>query len=222
MLKKFYLLVLTLVSIFSGSLTAASLAKKTIMIDPAGHAKDTGRKLSQSYERAQTYAQAEELKTILENRYNAHVIITRAPGEEIVPLQNASFANRLNVDLFVRLHMYKKKTEKPKISVHRLVFDPISDYTKQHASQLSFIPVSQAHCKNITTTKDYAKKIFAGISEPTNQKLFDSALAPALPIKPLVGIIAPAIVLELGIHDDLQWRLSTEPIAQSIASALLP
>ena len=53
----------------------------TIMIDPAGHAKNTGRKLSDGYERAETLKFAEALKVTLEELYKAKALLTRAPGE---------------------------------------------------------------------------------------------------------------------------------------------
>ncbi len=191
-----------------------------IMIDPAGHAKDTGRKLSQSYERAETYACAEALKTALEARYNTQVVLSRTPGKEIVPLQHASFANRFNVDLFIRLQFYKKNTEKPKIYIHHLVYDPLIDFIQRTPGQYTFIPVQQAHFQNIEFTENIAKTIQSHLSQTHHQKLFDCHTIMGLPIKPLIGIIAPAIMFDIGIHDDQQWQLLIDPIVESLASVI--
>lgn len=193
----------------------------TIMIDPAGHAKHTGRQLHQGYERAETYKCAEALKSALEQRFdNVRVILTRAPGDEIVPLQNASFANRLNVDFFVRLNFYKEDTQKPQISLYHLVFDPIVDGAKRMSDSTNFIPIHQAHYANIHQSTTIATKMKYQLSQPDYLKLFDVQGVNGLPIKPLVGIQAPALTIEIGLLSDDQWNITVEPLIASFAIVL--
>ena len=84
----------------------------TIMIDPAGDAQHTGRIIEDVFERAVTLSIAKALETALHNTLNCTVILTRAPGEIVSPLQNANFSNRLLVDLFINLNCYQAPNEK--------------------------------------------------------------------------------------------------------------
>jgi len=191
-----------------------------IMIDPAGHAKDPGRRLHQNYERAQTFQCAQALKAALEQQSNSRVLLTRSPGDEIVPLQNASFANRMDAQLLVRLSFYKEEAEKPKLYLYNLVYDPVIDFAQRTRDPLSFIPVHQAHYKNIQTTTNYGQKMHQLLTLGGYQKQFDCMPIKGLPIKGLVGIQAPAILIEIGLTDDTQWNLFIEPISKAIAAVL--
>ena len=128
---------------------------KLIMLDPAGHAKDTGRQLNHGYERAETYKCAETIKRGLERLDDVRVILSRTPGEELVPLQNASFANRFNADLVIRLSFYKENTDKAKINLYYLQIDTLDD--KGESTTSPFTPINQAHLDNIQTSIQLAK-----------------------------------------------------------------
>ena len=188
----------------------------TIMLDPAGHAKNTGRKLTNGFERAETLKLAESLSAILEERYKLKVVFTRSPGEEIVPLQNASFANRLDIDFFLSLHIYKEESAKPKIFAYHLVFNPIADFAKRIIDPLSFIPVYQAHFMSINRTVFAGTMIKSTLNRPDYQKQFDFYGLYGIPLKPLVGMSVPALLLEIGINEDDKWQTLVEPIIESL------
>lgn len=189
----------------------------TIMLDPAGHARNTGRRLVNSFERAETLKLAESLRAMLESRYNLKVILTRSPGEEIVPLQNASFANRLSVDFFLSLHIYKEESVKPRLYAYHLVYNPVADFAQRMLEPLAFIPIHQAHFANIHKTTLAGKMMKSKLIQAENQKLFDFHGLFGVPIKPLVGITAPALLLEIGINDDEKWQNLIEPIVDSLS-----
>ena len=72
--------------------------------------KDAGRIVNDSFERGLTLQFAQELKKELElNFNNIRVVLTRIPGETLESLQNANFANRLNVDFYLSIHFYSEK-----------------------------------------------------------------------------------------------------------------
>ena len=125
----------------------------TIMIDPAGDAKHTGRLIVDTLERGISLQCAEQLKSKLTGLYkNIRVILTRVPGETIQPLQNASFANRLNVDLYVSLYFYHESQTPAHITLYHYVENPITDFWhKSHP--LLFYPLDQAHLLSITKTQ---------------------------------------------------------------------
>jgi len=190
-----------------------------IMINPAGDSKVVGRRLADGYERAETFKFAERLQqSIQSNLSDIKVVLTRAPGEEIVPLQNASFANRLNVDLFLSIHIYHDEDlEKPKVSLIQLIFNKLSDFTRRSDGNSSvFVPVAKAHQKNIYRTKDIVNSMHSMLSRSDYQKIIDLDEVLNIPFKPLIGITAPAIGIEIGLKNDSQWELCIEPIMESL------
>jgi N-acetylmuramoyl-L-alanine amidase len=215
-MKKLYLLICIFLGI--GPLKASPLL---VMIDPAGHSKDTGRKLHQGYERAETYQWAEALKKGLESQLSyVRVILTRAPGDEIVDLQNASFANRRKVNLFIRLQLYPEASEKPQLHLYYHLMDPLIDGIKKTTEPFLFIPIHQAHFAALGTSKYYATQLQSFFSAPSIIKQLDCHATLGLPLKPLTGIQAPALLLELGVHHDHDWSLALEYLVQGIASLL--
>jgi len=211
----------TLLTCVFALLTGIHLDATLIMIDPAGHAKQTGRRLWNSYERAETYQCAQALKAELEQRFvNVRVQLTRTPGDEVVPLQNASFANRLAADCFLRINFYKEQAEKSHMYLYHLMYDPIIDNAKRSVNPYSFIPIYQAHYQSIDTSLLIAQTIKDSCEQRIDQKLFELHTVYGLPLKPLVGIVAPAIILEMGLKTDAQWKSLITPLADSIGSAL--
>ena len=77
----------------------------SIMLDPAGDAKHTGRQIDDNLERGISLQFTEKLKQTLEKQHpEIHVVLSRFPGETIYHLQNANFANRLEVDFYLSIH----------------------------------------------------------------------------------------------------------------------
>src|SRR5579872_3367872 len=100
--RKNYLLFILLIC---AQIYPADHRKVTIMLDPAGDARETGRIIEDSLERAVTIQFAQQLRDVLTSQLpNSTVIITRTPGEELQPLQQANFANRLPVDLYLNIN----------------------------------------------------------------------------------------------------------------------
>lgn len=211
-------------SFFSGILFIFLLqtvfADKSVvmMINPAGHAKNVGRKLIfGEYERTVSYDFAEKLQQALKDKYGVRTVLTRFVGEEIVdPLQNASFANRLGVDFYLSLHFYGEESVKPKIFIYSLVYNPMMDLARRTFDLPFFIPVHQAHFGNIYRSKDLSKKMKEILTLPQYQKLFDCYGPFGIPIKPLCGILAPAITIEIGLHQESAIKTLIEPIVESL------
>jgi N-acetylmuramoyl-L-alanine amidase len=211
----FYLIIILFLGI------SLPLMPYTIMLDPAGHAQQTGRKLLSGFERAETFKCAEALKDSLEKYTSAtRVILTRAPGEVLVPLQNASFANRLNVDFFASIHCVKADNEKPHITVYYQEIDPLIDNAQHTEKPHAFTPLHHAHFNSIHRSSDSAKALKKILSSAEYQKDFDCYGAYGLPLKSLMGITAPAIVIEIGLCSDDQWKFFIEPLTQGLSSTL--
>ena len=193
-------------------------AKKVVMINPAGHAGEPGRSLS-GFERAATFRFVQELQSAFERGYDFRVVLTRVPGEKIVDFQNASFANRLNVDLFVSVHLFKLDSVRPKVYVYQHVADPVGDFSSRSFSALKMVSVLQSHQVSIFKTKNIGQHLAENFSSSDNQKLFDFGGFYGIPLKPLCGVVAPAILIEVGVNQDDDWHVVLDAIVQGIGGA---
>lgn len=189
-----------------------------VMINPAGHAKNVGRKLPfGDYERSVTFEFAKTLQKELQEKYGVRVILTRFIGEEILdPLQNTSFANRLSVDFYLSLHFYANDQAKPKMFMYHLVYNPLIDLAHRIFDPLSFVLLNEAHYKNINRTIFLGEQMKNVLTKTENQKRFDFYGLFGIPIRPLVGLVAPSITIEIGIRDEYQWKSLIDPIVDSL------
>jgi len=197
----------------------SSLSSKNlpiVLLDPAGHAKEPGRMIVEGYERSETLKFALQLKKSLENKYGVRAVVSRTPGEEILPLQIPSFANRIGSQFFLRINMYRQDSEKPQIFLYHLTFDPFGDCSKKNSDDLQLTHLDQAHTKNILTTKKFGSKIYEYLNQDQFKKYFDCSPLIGIPTKHLSGIIAPAILLEIGICRENKWESMVEHISESL------
>ena len=184
------------------------------MINPAGDTKDAGRTLNDSFERGITLQFSQELKKKLETEYpDIRVILTRMPGETLEPLQNANFANRLDIDFYLSIHFYKESNPKPELTLYHYL---IETYYVQTFPNLHFYSFDNAFLININKTINYGNqfKKLLDSSFYKNKFCFNGFLG--IPFKPLIGIKAPALALEIGLKNSSDWHNYLEPIKESI------
>ena len=199
------------------SLTARSMKNSyTIMLDPAGDARHTGRIIGTSFERALTFQIAQALQQTLQKTFPCNVIITRSPGETVHQRQSANFANRLPIDLYISLHCYHAPQEKHTIALYLLSRSPLS---VPSSAPITMTPFSHAHWQSFDTTKKYATRMHT-ILEATYAHQFQLPPVIALPFTPLFGIQAPAIGIEINCVSLDNGTLYVEPLAKTILSTL--
>jgi N-acetylmuramoyl-L-alanine amidase len=201
--------------IFSSASTAQTSQKSfTIMIEPAGDAKHAGRAIDDCFERGITLQFAERIKKLVEAEYpHIRVILSRFAGESLEHLQNANFANRLNVGLYLSIHFFVETEEKPVLHLYHFVYNQITDYWSGNDS-LEFIPYDKAHQKNIVQTKKYADLFYEALK--IFNKQFEARKPIGFPFKPLIGIQAPALAFEASLKTKDDWLLYLNPIAHGI------
>jgi N-acetylmuramoyl-L-alanine amidase len=186
----------------------------SLMLDPAGDAKHVGRTLEDSFERGTTLQCAQALKQALEKEESAvRVTLTRLPGEIVEPLQNAHFANRLDVDCYISIHVYQ--TEDPKPHLH-LYYVSYGDDFVSKTFDVHFYPYDKVHTLALPTTKKWVSMMHATLNADIYTKQFQLHPPCALPFKPLLGIKAPAIAVEIGLKKSNDWRYCIDALAQSI------
>ena len=187
----------------------------TIMIDPSGDAKHTGRVIHDTFERGITLQCAELLKKEL-NKALPHVriVLTRVPGETIQPLQNASFANRLQVDFYLSICFYPDFDIPNSIAIYQYLTQP-TDYWHNHIP-LHFYHIDQAHLININATSEIGKKFLNTLQNKSINSFFLVKGLFAIPFKPLIGIKAPALALEVGLAQKNDFNQIIKPIIACI------
>ncbi len=187
-----------------------------VMIDPPGHAGKVCRKLIGEYERGEAYKFAEAIKKTLQEGCSVRPIISRSLGEEVLDLQIASFSNRLGSDFFLRIHLYRDDSAKPKIFIYHHVADPVGDFARRSFNPLEFIPVERAHLRNIYRSRAYAEKIKKELDQEQYKRYLECYGVYGIPLRQMIGIIAPAVLIEVGICEDDKWRGLVQPITESL------
>jgi N-acetylmuramoyl-L-alanine amidase len=188
----------------------------TIMIDPAGDAKHTGRLIQDTLERGISLQCAEQLKTTLIQKFkNMRVILTRVPGETIQPLQHASFANRLGVDLYISLYFYHEPETPAHVTLYHYVENNTVDFWHKPIN-LCFYQVNQAHLLNLKITQTWGKMILEVLQDKKCSKFFKARGFFGIPFTPLVGIKSPAIAIEVGLKNKQDWQKIIDPIVIAI------
>ena len=163
----------------------------TVMLSPTGQTQDPGRKLLDGFERGATRQLAETLKRNLEDQIDTRIILTHNAGETINQEQKASFANRLNIDLYISLTIYNDDA----LDIHPYfykneLFSPSVD------NRLTFYPIKKAYLKSAKKIESLIqKKLF-----PHKYHSMFKIIKPiGLPLKSLEGITAPAFEFEISI-----------------------
>ncbi len=188
-----------------------------IMINPAGDPRTPGREIDDTFERALTMQCAQALKNYLEKKVpKIRVVITRRPGEAVEPLQNATFSNRLGTDLYINLNFFKQNKKAPEIFIYTLMFDPVTDFVEKKGSELSLLPYDQSYKVSLNKTKEIAQSMFKSFTQAAQRVSLVSHKPISLPSKPLLGITAPAISIEIGIHSKSSWKELVPVIGQAI------
>jgi len=189
------------------SLSAKS-KRYTIMLSPNGHTHDTGRSLTDGFERGATRQLAEAIKKELEKTSSMRVILTHNAGEHITQEQKANFANRLNIDLYIALTIFNY--DALSISSYYYKLEPFSPTI---SDRLAFYPAEQAYLKEAKKTETIAKRNLIPAQYQTTFTVFKPV---GLPIKLLEGILAPAFTFEISIKKTADILLYVEPLAAAI------
>ena len=220
-MRKLWFLI-TLLLFLSHQLTANSLLSEktsqpiTVMLDPAGDAKHTGRVIDDNFERGITLQFTEQLKSLLELRNkNLRVILTRFPGETLEPLQNASFANRLNTNFYISVQFYQERSERSNLYLYHYLTKP-TDAWQKHIEALHFYTYDKAHLPNVIKSKTLGTMIASTLKKKRYKTFFNYKGLFGIPFKPLAGITSSAIAIEVGLISKNDWENFILPLANAI------
>ena len=190
----------------------------TIILDPAGDARHAGRSIGDVFERGLTLQIAEKLKEFIEERVShVKVLITRMPGDTVYELQNASLSNRMHADLFINLNCYHTQETKPTLYLYQFSYG--NDFV-QYQQGLALQSYDQACCINKQVTDSIMQSFKTILSEKKYQSLFTVAIPCSIPLKPLIGVIAPAVSLEMGLKSKELWHCYCEPLVNAVIKVI--
>lgn len=187
------------------------------MINPAGDTRNPGRIIDDTFERALTMQCAQALKKYLEKKVSkTRVVIARRPGEAVEPLQNATFSNRLETDLYIHLNFFKQDKKVPELFIYSLIFDPATDFVEKKGLELTLLPYDQSYKVSLQKTKELATSLYNSFTKAAQRVSLISHTPISLPSRPLLGITAPAVTIEIGISDKSAWKELVPVIGQAI------
>jgi hypothetical protein len=217
-IKYYSFLIFVVAVMYAVPIREKHLRQRIVVLDPAGDAKRTGRRIGDSFERGLTLQAAEKIKEIIESRSpSIKVIITRMPGDNVYDLQNASLANRIGADLFMSLNFYHTQETKPTLFLYQF------SYGNEFAScqqGLALNSYDQAYRINKERTDIICQLFKKELSQQAYHSLCFVAGPYSLPVKPLIGIVAPSIACEVGLKGKELWQHYSEPLAQAIIAVV--
>lgn len=184
---------------------ATLFSQYTIMLDPYGDAQHTGRIIDNTFERGLTLQCAEYLKKELNQQFpQIRVILSRIPGEIVEPLQNASFANKLQVDLYLSICFYQTNTIPCPVHFYYYKVSPTDD---MHIAQsLHWYNVHTVYLAHLSQTKKIAATFFNTLHHSEFAQVCCAHQPQGIPIIQLKGINAPALLVEMGLCNKDEWK----------------
>lgn len=184
----------------------------TIMINPAGDAEHKGRIIDDAFERSITLALAHALQNQIEQHIpGARVVLTRTGTEVVRPHAHANFANRLGADLFLSIHCYQETQTRPQLAIYTFSY---GDQNSMRLPHLAFYPFDQAYLLNQDITQKYAQALRTSLQNQS--KVYAVSDVYKIPFKPLMGVKAPAIGIEIGLKNKQAWQSFVLPLVEAV------
>lgn len=195
----------------------------TIMLDPTGDAKNSGRLIDDTFERGLTLPFTQQLKKRLEQEHkNVRFVLTRFPGETLEPLQNAIFSNTLGADFYITFLFFKQKSGPSTIFLYHLLHNPVTDFwnnnnwNKQKTKDPKLYPYNKAYLFNIHSSQSYGTMMHKELTSLAPIHHFNNKGLLGAPLSSLTGITCPSIALEIGLQEKNDWKRFIEPTAQAL------
>lgn len=210
-----YIVAITLLA-QSCALAGVKYPKKTftLMINPAGNLQSTERLINNTFERSIALHAAEALKQELENSCpSISVILTRTPGHKTNIIHNAHFANSLNVNLFLSLHFYQETETKPHLYIYRFSYN--NELTIK-PSDFTFYRYDQSYFFNATSSAAAARILTQTWIQCPHERQFTTHSVTGFPCTSLIGVISPALALDIGIKNQTDWQQYIQPLVEGI------
>ena len=217
-MRKYFFLLYVLQVLYVLPLYETYQTQRLVILDPSGDVKRTGRNIGDNFERGLTLQCAERIKEYIEQHAPyIKVIITRMPGDTVYDLQNASLSNRLQANLLVNLNFYHSQETKPTLFLYQFSYGNDFACCNQGLMLRSY---DEAYTIHKPLTDEIVQLFKTSLSQHMYQSMFTIAGVYHLPIKPLIGVVAPSVCIEMGLKNKESWINYVEPLARSVIGAL--
>jgi N-acetylmuramoyl-L-alanine amidase len=213
----------------------ATGAVRTIVIDPGhGGEEDGARGAKGTLEKAVTLAAARRLKSVLETRLGARVLLTR-DDDRVVPLdERAAFANNNKADLFISLHANASlRRTAAGAEVFYLTLDRADEEARRIAEsegvampvfgggsrEIDVILWEMAQAQHLTRSAEFARLVETHLrgAVPVSPRAIQQA-----PFRVLVGANMPAVLVEMGYisNPEQESSMAAAPFQARFAQAM--
>jgi hypothetical protein len=188
-----------------------SSAHFVLIIDPS----DSPRKLAASFAKGATLQCAEALQKKIEDMFSIQTSITRSPGSKSTHENHAQMSNRLGAQLYVHISFFQELEVKPRLCIY--YYANGSEPTQLVSGKQKFCSYECAHYGAHHHTITLANK-FYNIIASSASSLYRVMAPLGIPCAPLIGITAPALMIEIGLHTAHTWQDCVEPLAQALGT----
>lgn len=187
-----------------------------LILEATGDAVTPGRTIFNNFENSVSYTLARQIKEQLDALYfRTKIMLNRTPTEILAPFQNAQFANKLNADLYLSIHCYQQNHGQPTITLYQYSYREPSVVKKD---SLGFYAYDQIYLCNESQTNNWAQELKKLLTE---QNLIDARGPYKLPFKPLMGINASALSIEIGVTADTNLEHIMQILSHAIQQFIL-
>ena len=188
---------------------------RTVIINPAGDSKRTGRIIGHEFERTLTLDAALSMVESL-RRSPMNVLLTRTFGETVDSLHVMHMVNQRPTDLFIDLRCYETTQRVPEISVYYYAAQPETDFWQKKSPQLALVPINRTYLKHVALSRSYATAVSSHLAQVLGAHAIVHA-PQGLPLTPLVGITQPSIVIECGVVKKEDFVALSQELSNFIA-----
>ncbi len=147
------------------------------------------------------------------------VIILGQTEKEYDQTKLISQANRLNPHFILSLNLFQTES-RPQLFIYHVLLSKEPPVWKKSTS-LFFVPYEQAYIKHAHKSTFIGQNIYASLSMQ-KKEAYELKTFLGIPYKPLMGLLPPALGIELGSTNAKSWELTipslTEALSQTINS----
>lgn len=204
--------------IYLSTIVFADVACSIVVLNPFGDARTLGRSTAIGYERTVTALLCNGIKKrIAELNKNITVIVTHTIHDTLQPLQEITTANLLAPDLYLHICCCPAMDQRESVALYACSLDtwdePLSSTNREWRNYNS------VHRCYTDKTGAVARRITDVLTQNSKNKVAISG-PHALPCKPLIGIDAPACMVECAILNTFSVDLYAQLLADAIAASI--
>ena len=145
------------------------------------------------------------------------VIILGQTEKEYDQTKLISQANRLNPDLIISLNLFQTQT-RPQLFMYHVLLSK-EPFSSQNSPRLLFLPYEQAYMKHAYKSTLVGGNIYASLKMQTKEA-YELKSFLGIPYKPLMGLLPPALGIELGSTNAKSWELTVPSLTEALRQAI--